>query len=105
MPGFVLHEGADVLCVHGGQVLPTTASSRVRVSGRPITTQSSRYVISGCPLPAPAGGPCVDAEWVTAATRVLSDGVPLLLDDSVAVCSPTGTAVRVAVGQTRVKAR
>jgi hypothetical protein len=105
MPGSVVHEGAEVLCVHGGQAQPVTAGSRVRLGGQPIATQSSPYVISGCPLPASAGGPCVSAEWVTAATRVRSEGVPVLLDDSVAICRPTGTAVRVAVSQGRVKAR
>jgi hypothetical protein len=103
MPGFVLHEGAVVLCVHGGNAQPTTASARVRVGGQVIATQSP-YAILGCSLPASAGGPCVNAAWATAATRVRSDGVPVLLDDSVAVCTPTGTGVRVTVSQRRVKA-
>ena len=31
------------------------------------------------------------AQYVTSATRVFSNGVPLLLIDSQAICAPTGT--------------
>jgi hypothetical protein len=48
--------------------------------------------------------PCVTAQWVTAATRVLVGGVPVLLQDSQAVCVPNGTGVTIAVTQVRVKA-
>jgi hypothetical protein len=39
---------------------------------------------------------------MTGATRVTSNGQPLLLQDSQAVCVPNGTPVTVAVTQTRV---
>jgi hypothetical protein len=39
---------------------------------------------------------------VTSATRVLSNGVPLLLLDSQAICAPTGTPLIPAVTQIRV---
>jgi hypothetical protein len=45
----------------------------------------------------------VTAQWVTAATRVRSNGMPVLLQDSVAVCVPTGTGVQVVLTQMRVK--
>ncbi len=43
------------------------------------------------------------AQWVMAATRVKSNGVPVLLQDSQAVCAPNGTGVNILVTQVRVK--
>jgi hypothetical protein len=44
----------------------------------------------------------VTAQYTTSATRVFSNGVPLLLIDSMAICVPTGTPLIAAVTQTRV---
>jgi hypothetical protein len=103
MPGFLLHQGATVLCMHGGQAQPTAPSPRVKVSGQPVTTQPAPYTVAGCPFPPQSGGPCVTAQWVSAATRVRANGIPVLLQDSVAVCAPTGTGVQVVMTQLRVK--
>jgi hypothetical protein len=46
----------------------------------------------------------VTAQWTTAATRVTAGGAPVLLQDSVAVCAPTGTGLNVLLTQLRVKA-
>jgi hypothetical protein len=104
MPGFLLHVGATVLCAHGGQAQPTVPNPRVTVSGQPIVMLTTPYVVSGCALPPPpaANGPCVTAQWVSAATRVTSNGQPVLLLDSQAVCAPTGTPLVVTVTQIRV---
>lgn len=104
MPGFLLHVGATVMCSHGGQAQPTVPNPRVTVSGMPTVTLSTPYVIAGCALPPPtaANGPCVTAQFITAAVRVTSNGQPLLLLDSVAMCAPTGTPLIVAATQTRV---
>jgi len=106
MPGFLLHLGATVLCSHAGQAQPTVVNPRVLVSGQPTVTIASPYVVAGCALPPPpaANGPCVTAQFVTAATRVLSSGQPLLLLDSQAICVPTGTPLIIAVTQVRVTA-
>ncbi len=106
MPGFLLHLGATVLCSHAGQAQPTVVNPRVLVSGQPTVTVAAPYVVAGCALPPPpaANGPCVTAQFVTAATRVLSNGQPLLLLDSQAICAPTGTPLIIAVTQTRVTA-
>src|SRR5918997_2514205 len=106
MPGFLLHMGATVLCSHGGQAQPTVTNPRVTVSGQPIVTLASTYVVAGCALPPPpaANGPCVTAQFVTAATRVTVAGQPVLLLDSQAVCAPTGTPLMVVMTQTRVTA-
>ena len=104
MPGFLLHVGATVLCVHGGQAMPTAPNPRVRVSGQPITTQAAPCSVVGCPF-APGGvpSPCVTAQWLTGALRVRASGQPVLLQDSQAVCAPNGTPVIVAVTQPRVR--
>jgi hypothetical protein len=103
VPGFLLHAGATVLCAHGGQALPTAPSPRVLVSGQPVTTQAAPYTVAGCAFVPPGGnGPCVTAQWVVGAVRVLAGGQPVLLQSSVAVCAPTGTPLNVVVTQTRV---
>lgn len=104
MPGFLLHFGATVLCSHAGQAQPTTVNPRVMVSGQPTVTIAAPYVIAGCALPPPpaANGPCVTAQFVSSATRVASNGQPLLLLDSQAVCSPTGTPLLIILTQVRV---
>lgn len=105
MPGFLLHQGATVLCLHGGQAMPTAPNPRVKVGGQPIVTQSAPYTVAGCPFTTPAGtpNPCVTAQWVTAATRVRAGGMPVLLQDSQAICAPNGTGVNILVTQVRVR--
>ena len=104
MPGFLLHVGATVTCAHMGQAQPTAPNPRVLVNSQPIVTQPAPYTVAGCPFTTPAGSPmpCVTAQWVSAATRVLSNGVPVLLLDSQAICTPNGTPLIITVTQTRV---
>ncbi len=105
MPGYLLHMGATVLCAHGGQAQPTATNPRVKVGGQPVVTQSAPYTVAGCALPPPpaGNGPCATAQWVTAALRVTAGGTPVLLQDSQAICAPTGTPLNVVVTQVRVK--
>jgi hypothetical protein len=103
MPGFLLHLGATVLCAHGGQAQPTTPNPRVTVSGQPTVTMVAPYVVAGCIFNvAGVPSPCVTAQWVTAATRITSNGQPLLLLDSQAICAPNGTPLLIIVTQPRV---
>ena len=104
MPGFLLHAGATVLCAHGGQAQPTAPNPRVTVSGQPIVMQLAPYVVASCPFTVPPGVPmpCVTAQWVSGATRVTSNGTPVLLIDSQAICVPNGTPLLITVTQTRV---
>jgi hypothetical protein len=106
MPGFLLHVGATVLCAHGGQAQPTVPNPRVTVSGQPTVTLAAPYVVAGCALPPPpaANGPCVTAQCVTGTTRVLSNGQPLLVQSSQAICAPTGTPLIILLTQPRVTA-
>jgi hypothetical protein len=104
MPGPILHLGASVLCAHGGQATPTVPFARVLVSGQPVTTLSTPYVVAGCPFPPVSGGPCVTAQWVVGATRVLAGGIPVVVQSGTAVCVPTGTPLLPIVVQPRVVA-
>jgi hypothetical protein len=106
MPGFILHVGATVLCLHGGQAQATAPNPRVMVGGQPVVTQAAPHTVAGCPFTTPSGAPlpCVTAQWITGATRVLAGGQPLLLQDSQAVCMPNGTGVNIVVTQVRAKA-
>lgn len=103
MPGPVIHLGATLFCLHGGQATPLAPFPRVTVGGQPVVTLASPYVIAGCPFVPPSGnGPCVAANFTTSATRVFAGGVPVLLQDSLSVCTPTGTPTIAAVVQPRV---
>jgi hypothetical protein len=104
MPGPILHLGATVICAHGGQATPTVPFPRVLVGGQPVTTLTTPYVVAGCPLPPPSGGPCVAAQWVVGATRVLGGGVPVAIQGGSAVCVPTGVPLLPTVVQPRVVA-
>lgn len=99
MPGYLLHQGATVLCSHAGQAQPTAPNPRVKVGGQPVTTQTAPYSVAGCTF----NSPCVTAQWVTAATRVRASNAPLLLQDSQAVCAPSGAGVNIVQTQMRVK--
>lgn len=106
MPGYLLHQGATVLCLHGGQAQATVPNPRVKVSSQQTVQQPNPWTIAGCPFNVSGSPvPCVTAQWVTAATRVKSNAQPLLLQDSQAVCAPNGTGVNIVTTQMRVKAQ
>jgi hypothetical protein len=106
MPGFLVTAGASVFCVHGGSAQPLLAPPRVLLSGEPPAAQPIPHAVSGCSNPPPPNGvgPCLTATWATGTTRVRVLGMPLLTQDSVAVCVPTGTGLTVAATQARVRA-
>jgi hypothetical protein len=104
MPGFLLHVGAMVNCAHlPGLAQPSAPNPRVTVSGQPTVVQTTQYVVAGCALTGTPNPPCASAQWTSGATRVRSNGVPLLLQDSQAICTPTGTPLQVKIVQTRVR--
>src|SRR5690349_16069421 len=105
MPGFLLHEGAEVTCLHEGDAQPVLPDTRVKVSGQPIVTQVCTYTVGGCSMPPPTAGtgPCTVCTWITAAIRVTASGIPVVLQDSQAVCVLPGTGLLIMAIQTRVK--
>lgn len=92
MPGPLVTVTDTVMCAHAGRATPVAPNPRVLVNGQPSVTIASIYVIAGCPFLTPGGNPlpCVTAQFITASTRVLSNGQPLLLADSQAITIPNG---------------
>jgi hypothetical protein len=105
MPGPVVHLGATVLCSHGGQAQPLSPFPRVLVNGQPVVTLLSPYAVAGCPFPPASGGPCVTAQVMVGAARVLAGGAPLVVQSSTAVCAPTGVPLLFVAVQPRVVAQ
>ncbi len=91
-------------CAHGGQAQPTVPNPRVTVMGQPTVTLAAPYLVAGCAFPPPPGGngPCVTAQWIVGSTRVLSNGQPLVVFSSQAICAPTGTPLLILATQARV---
>jgi hypothetical protein len=104
MPGFILNVSSMVKCAHGGMATPSATFPRVLVAGQPVVQITAPYQVAGCALPPPpaANGPCVTGIFSVASTRVLANGMPILLQDSKALCAPSGTPLLVTLTQTRV---
>lgn len=106
---YILHQGAQVLCTHGGQASPVAQSARVKVGGQGVLTAAHSHSVAGCPFttPEPAPKPCATVTWTTAALRVKADGQPMLLSSSSGLCNgPLGVQgpAQVVMQQIRVKA-
>jgi hypothetical protein len=104
MPAPILHLGATVTCMHAGQATPLAPFPRVMLSGQPAVTLTSPYAIAACALTGTPSPPCVTAQWVLGATRVLAGGAPLLIMTGQAVCVASGTPLLPVAAQTRALA-
>jgi hypothetical protein len=104
MPAPLLHLGATVMCLHSGQATPISPNPRVTLSGQPVVTIVSPYVIAGCLLPPPpaANGPCITGQFLVAAVRVTVASTPVLLLNSQGICAPTGVPLVPVSAQPRV---
>ena len=90
----LLHQGAQVMCSHGGQATPAMTSLRVTLGGQGSTTLAHTYTVAGCPFTTPEGvpKPCITVQWTAPATRVRIEGQPALLSSSSGVTiGPLGT--------------
>jgi len=96
------------MCSHAGTAQPTAVVPTVTVGGQPIVVATAQYSVAGCTMPPPlaGNGPCVTATFIppTAATRVTSNGQPVLLNTSQSVCVPTGTPLLIMNTQKKVTA-
>src|SRR4029450_5818631 len=90
MPTPALHLGALVLCTHAGPATPTAPFARVLLSGQPVVTVGSPYVVTGCALTGSAP-PCATGQWISGAVRVLGGGLPVATLTGASACIPTGT--------------
>lgn len=104
MPAPILHLGATVLCSHAGQATPAAPFPRVTVSGQPIATLTSPWVIAGCALTGTPTPPCVTGQFLMGAARVLAGGAPVVTMASQSTCVPTGTPMLPVMAQTRALA-
>jgi hypothetical protein len=104
MPAPILHLGATVTCTHAGQATPLAPFPRVTLSGHPAVTLASPYAIAGCALTGTPNPPCVTAQWMLGATRVLAGGAPVATLAGQSTCIPTGTPMLPLVAQMRVLA-
>jgi hypothetical protein len=107
MPGPVLHAGAAALCPHGGNLTIVAASPRVTVSNMPAALLTDQGLVAGCVFTVgPKPQPCVTTRWIVGATRVTSNGTPLLINPVVALCQSAeqipGGPPTIVGGQTRV---
>jgi hypothetical protein len=100
MPDFLLHEGATLMCSHGGQAQPSVPSPRVKVNRQAIIIQSDTYTVVGCTN---TNSPCTTASWTSASTRIKSNGVPVILIDSQSLSLPLNTPLSIIIAQARVK--
>lgn len=104
MAGFLLHQGAVVMCLHGGQAMPSVPSPRVTLLGMAAVTISSPWTVAGCPGIPTSVPPCVTAQWTTGTMRVTSLGQPLVVQSGVAITAPGGVTLTPVSMQTRVTA-
>jgi hypothetical protein len=110
MPGPVLHSGTTATCPHGGTLNIIAASPRVMVSAMPAAVLTDQGMVAGCAFTLPNGKPqpCVTTKWIVAATRVMANGQPVLINPLTALCLsaeqiPGGPPI-IAGSQTRVVA-
>jgi len=93
VPGFLIQQGATVMCAHGGQAMPTVPSQAVALDGMPASAIPYPWTVVGCPGVGPPVPPCVT-----------SYGQPLVIMGGTAVCAPAGTPLLPIVTQVRVTA-
>ena len=103
MPGYLAHQGATVICGHGGQAQPSAVNPRLTLGGQAAVSLPTPYTVAGCPLTPSNGGPCTSASWTAGTTRVRSLGQPLVIQSGTAVCAPTGVPLQVTAVQSRVR--
>lgn len=104
MPGYLIQQGATVMCAHGGQAVATVPSPDLSLDGLPAAVVPDPWAVVGCPGVPTVIPPCVTAQWVLGTTRVTSYGQPLVIDAGVAVCAPGGTPLLPILTQVRVTA-
>jgi hypothetical protein len=103
--GFLVQQGATVLCSHGGQAQATAPNPRVTVGGAATVVITGQWTVGGCPgVPAAGVPPCTTSEWVTGTGRVTSGRQPLVIVSGDAVSAPGGVPLLPLDTQLRVTA-
>lgn len=83
MPGYIVHEQAQMTCPHGGTVTIVGGQARVQMNKQSAATSSGKITVAGCPFQVPIGTgtkpqPCVTVQWTNIATRVKAGAMVLL---------------------------
>src|SRR5690242_19369989 len=110
MPAPVLTMAAVMTCPHGGHVQPIPSNPRLMIGGAPVLTVGDTYAVIGCAFVVVLKPqPCVMVRWISGATRMTANGVPVLTQASVGICFsadqiPAGPPIIASPGQTRLLA-
>jgi hypothetical protein len=82
-----LTANSTLMCPHGGQVSAVPSDTRVTFGGAPIVLQSDTFIVAGCPFfIGPSPHPCLQVQWIVAATRSTANGTAPLTTSSVGLC-------------------
>ena len=99
----LLEVNTPMICPHGGKEINVPSQVRVLINGAPALTVSDLGTVAGCAFTLPGGkpSPCVTAQWLSGATRVMLSGQPALLASSASLCkspeqAPQGAVIVVA---------
>jgi hypothetical protein len=107
MPGNILTTLSQVMCVHGGKAILTTANAKLKIDGAPALLESDIHPVAGCPftIPPTKPQPCIRIEWTAGAAMCKADGTKVLTNASVGKCiSAEGATQGLAIiAQTQVK--
>jgi len=89
----------QIQCPHGGMAILTTTNESLTVEGSPALLETDMPTITGCTFNiSGAPSPCVLIQWSEGAESLSVDGVGVVLETSVGLCSnaagaPQGPAV------------
>ncbi|HEX4382846.1 MAG TPA: hypothetical protein VH083_07850 [Myxococcales bacterium] len=116
--GALLTFGSGMTCAHGGLAIaiPAPLPPRLFARGVPVLTMANQVVIPACPVMAvPKSNQlsgaqytvvapfCVQAASVLGASRVSSQGAPVLLADSQVMAVPSNAPLLLTPSQFRVQ--
>jgi hypothetical protein len=90
-----LTTASQLMCPHGGMVVPVTSNTRATAGGAPILRASDAFTIAGCPLTiGVVYHPCVTVQWVQPAARSKAVGEFALTAQSMGLCQAADQAVQ-----------
>ncbi|MFN0140315.1 MAG: hypothetical protein ACKVQW_09540 [Pyrinomonadaceae bacterium] len=109
MPGYILTTASQIMCMHGGTAILTTANTTVKVDNMPALVETDIHPVAGCAFTIPPGkpSPCIRIEWSMGATQVKANETAVLIQSSIGKCiSAEGATQGVAIiAQTQTKAQ
>lgn len=99
MPNFLTVD-STMMCPHGGSVQAITSNTSTQAGGAYVVGQSDTFLIAGCAFTLPDGqpNPCLQVQWVVAATQSTITSDAPLNESSVGLCiavdgAPQGSVI------------